>query len=139
MGSGDSTPFASEVASRIRELIAGQRREETTALARRLRVDEESLRCTINGAWPRPSLAVILAIVREFGVDPCWLLTGDYDLSTHRRVIELDRPTTIEEVRLLARRRTTPEGILLSALLVDDAVLQDQSPEHPFSSDDVPL
>src|SRR6478672_4424964 len=42
-----------------------------------------------------------------------WRLTSEYDTATHRRVIELDQPAAVEEIRRLVRRSATPAGIPL--------------------------
>src|SRR3954471_17030022 len=67
------------VSKRIRGLIAGQDGGNIAATAARLRVAEVSLRMTVDELSPQPTLEVLLAIVREYGVDPTWLMTGEYD------------------------------------------------------------
>ena len=56
--------------------------------AKRLRVDELSLRMSVDELAPYPTVDVIAAVVREYGVDPSWLLTGEYDSSTHRNIAD---------------------------------------------------
>lgn len=121
---GDSEDFAGEVASRILGLLSADDRRDLRALASRLNVPEDALRLSLDPESPRPALRVVVAIVRVFGVDPTWLLTGDYDSATHRRSFELDERTTIQEIRLFASRRTTPTGVPIAALLRDDRTVR---------------
>lgn len=76
------------IAGRIRGLIAGQDGDDLASVARRLRVGELALRMSIDSIAPQPALTVVLAVVREYGVDPSWLMTGTYDSETHRIAIE---------------------------------------------------
>jgi hypothetical protein len=77
------------IAERLRALI-GQDQGDFAASAERLRVEELSLRMSVDHISPHPTIEVILAVVREYGVDPTWLLTGKYDSSSHRAAIEGD-------------------------------------------------
>jgi hypothetical protein len=91
-----------EIAARIRGLIAGQDRGDIAETARRLGVDELSLRMSIDDTSPYPTVDVLSALVSSYGVDPTYLLTGTYDAHTHRRV--LDDPTVAaDSIRELAR------------------------------------
>lgn len=77
------------IAARIRGLLSGQDDGSDPALcAKRLHVDEIGLRMSIDDLAPNPTIDVIAAIVATYGVDPTWLLTGDYDPATHRSVLE---------------------------------------------------
>jgi hypothetical protein len=78
----------SGIAARIRGLIGGQDGGDPTLAARRLHVDEVGLRMSINELAPNPTIDVVAAIVTAYGVDPHWLLTGDYDAATHRGILE---------------------------------------------------
>jgi len=77
-------------------------------IASRLHVDEAELRMTVDSESPRPTMDVLLAVIREYGVDASWLLTGEYDLATHRRIAEADRSVAIEVVKDVARRSESP-------------------------------
>jgi hypothetical protein len=99
------------VAARVRTLVDHQDDNDAGAIARRLRVDELEFRMTIDVESPRPTMDVLLAIIREYAVDPTWLLTGDYDSSTHRRAVDGDRAAVIEVVKDVARRHDTPLNI----------------------------
>ena len=72
------------IAARLRGLIGGQEHGDLGALAVRLGVDEVSLRMSIDALAPYPTLDVLAAVVSAYGVDPTWLITGDYNPGTHR-------------------------------------------------------
>lgn len=72
------------IAARLRGLIGGQEHGDLGAVAARLGVDEVSLRMSIDALAPYPTLDVLAAVVSAYGVDPTWLITGDYDPGTHR-------------------------------------------------------
>jgi hypothetical protein len=87
------------IAARIGGLLAGQTGDVTEA-ATRLGVGAEALRKSIDRQFPHPSLDVLVAVVRHFGVDPAWLLYGEYDTFTHS--LSADRGDTLTPVDLLA-------------------------------------
>jgi hypothetical protein len=72
------------IAARLRGLIGGQEQGDLGAVASRLGVDEVSLRMSIDLLAPYPTLDVLSAVVKAYGVDPTWLVTGEYNSSTHR-------------------------------------------------------
>jgi hypothetical protein len=75
------------IAARLRSLLTANR-EEIGAVAQRLCVDELSLRLSVDELSPHPTVEVLDAVIREYGVDPTWLLTGKYDSGSHRLAIE---------------------------------------------------
>ena len=77
-----------EIAGRLRGLIAGQDAGNLAETARRLHVDEVSLRMSIDEVSPYPTIDVLIAVVNEYAVDPSYLLTGRYDPDVHRRALE---------------------------------------------------
>jgi hypothetical protein len=81
-------------------------------IARLLRVDELEVRMTIDRESPRPTMDVLLAVIREYAVDPTWILTGDYDSATHRRMMDTDRAGLLDVVKDVARRHETPLNIV---------------------------
>ena len=90
------------VASRIRGLLSGQ--GNPRELAARLGVDEMALRISIDELSPYPTIGVISAIIREYGVDPSWLLTGNYSASAHREILETNADELPLKVAQVARR-----------------------------------
>jgi hypothetical protein len=100
-------PDNGQIAARLRGLLSGQ--GEPQALAARLRVDETALRMSIDLVSPYPTLDVIAAVVREYAVDPSWLITGEYDSGSHRAAIEAgtaELPAIVNNV--VHRVMTTP-------------------------------
>jgi hypothetical protein len=94
------------VAGRIRTIL-GEDVADPAQLARRLGVGEWTLRVSLDPNAPEPTVEVMLAVVRVYGVDPSWLLTGEYDPVTHRAAADGDRSdihATLESIR----RRETP-------------------------------
>ena len=100
------------VAKRIRELVADPSGEYMDIVADRLGVTEDDLRVSIEGEQPHPTPEVLAAVVREYGVDPSWLLTGDYDSATHRRVLQSPEGATPEALERIVRDHQTPAGVL---------------------------
>ena len=78
--------------------------------ARRLRVDEVSLRMSVDDLAPYPTVDVIAAVVREYGVDPTWLLTGEYDAGSHRTVADLHTGELPVAINTLIDRITPHRG-----------------------------
>ena len=87
-----------DIAGRLRGLIRVNNKSELAAVARRLGVDERALRVSVEGG--RPTLSVMAALIRAYGLDPSWVLTGDYDPSTHRLALESDT----QEIEVAVRR-----------------------------------
>jgi hypothetical protein len=72
------------IASRVQCLVGDQVPNSTDDVAARLRVSDDALRATLQARRGARILDVLAAVVREFGVDPHWLVTGVYDGHTHR-------------------------------------------------------
>ena len=106
------------IAERMRGIIGAENRD-LRATAARLRVAEESLRASIDRDAPRLRLDILLAIIREYAVDPTWLLSGEYDLEIHRRMLE-DTDITGAALRELTRGRSTRTGVALADLIPND-------------------
>jgi len=86
------------IADRLRGLIRIQNRDDLATVAKRLGVDERSLRMSMEG-W-RPTLNVMAALIRTYGLDPTWVLTGDYDSQTHRAALE----SNTQEIEVAMKR-----------------------------------
>jgi len=76
------------IAERLRGLIGGQDGGDIAKSAARLRVEELSLRMSVDELSPHPTVEVLTAVISAYGIDPTWLLTGEYDSSSHRTAIE---------------------------------------------------
>ena len=91
------------IAERIRSLIAHEAHPASAAAM--LRVPGSELKAAIDPVAPFQSMNVLEAVVREYGVDPTWLITGDYDVRTH--VLSVDEGAHIVRgivnAQLLAR------------------------------------
>ena len=103
------------IAARIRGLIAGQDEGDPAAVATRLRVDEVGFRMSIDELAPNPTVEVIAAVVAAYGVDPSWLLTGEYDPGTHRGILE-ERENVEQVVSRLMMPMARVSGSMLRLL-----------------------
>lgn len=90
------------IASRLRGLIGGQEQGDLGALASRLGIDEVSLRMSVDPLAPYPTLDVLAAIVAHYGVDPTWLITGEYNSGSHRTAVESEAKA-VESMREMLR------------------------------------
>jgi hypothetical protein len=88
------------VSARIRALIIASGQPELAGAAQRLGVSETQLREAVSGRSRFGSLKVLAAVVRVYGLDPSWLIIGEYDGTTHRASLEGDRA----EIDLLLKR-----------------------------------
>jgi hypothetical protein len=70
----------------------------------RLGVSEYALRTTADRLAPHPLVDVLVAAIRVYGVDPGWLLTGTYSVSSHSQALAADAEHDIERLRLLVTR-----------------------------------
>lgn len=95
------------IAARLRGLIAVQDSARIGTVAERLRVDERSLRKSIDAGSPAPTIDVIAALVRVYGLDPTWVLTGQYDPATHRTALEGDTDEIAITMNELLSRSST--------------------------------
>jgi transcriptional regulator with XRE-family HTH domain len=77
-----------DLASRVAGLIQGQFKGDIVAASRELDVDPQELRRILEDKTNRPDLDLLAKLVKRFGVDLCWLITGEYDWRTHMRLLE---------------------------------------------------
>lgn len=101
---------ASELAARVRSIIGSADRLTTLRVARDLGVAEGDLREIVVYETPYPSVAVLAAVVAEYGVDAGWLLTGDYSPARHRADEELEAPAETRVAHLLERLDLPGQG-----------------------------
>jgi len=64
------------IAGRIRGLIASTDQGNLEAIARRLSVDPSVLKQSLDLQFPRMSVSVMMAVLREYAINPRWLLYG---------------------------------------------------------------
>ena len=95
-----------KIAERIRGLIAGQDSGDLAVTARRIGVDEVSLRMSVDELAPYPTLDVLAALVSYYGVDPSYLVSGKYDEHVHRKALS-DPQSASEAIRALAQETSS--------------------------------
>src|SRR5678816_67128 len=102
------------IAARLRALMLSENAVSTpSAMAQSLGVRESTLRASIDEESPRPWVEVVLAVVRRFGVDPTWILTGVYDSATHRAALEDEgNAERLLSRTMLARERKSHESAI---------------------------
>ena len=103
-----------DLASRVAGLLQGRYKGDLVVAARELDVDPDELRRIVDAQTDKPDLNVLAKLVERFGVDVCWLMTGDYDWRTHMRVLE-DEDEHIKDsgrqlLLRLTERRDSPAG-----------------------------
>lgn len=102
-----------EIAERLRRLFAKDFGGDIRRIARALNLDEVEVRMSLDDIAPYPTLSVLSAAVEYYGVDPTWLITGEYDQDTHWMSLEGGRRMAEEVLSRLAvtRVRGTPPRI----------------------------
>jgi hypothetical protein len=95
------------IASRLRSLMAPALTSGVSPLAKMLGVEEQSLRNAIDATVPIQTVDFLLAVIRYYGLDPTWLLTGVYDHATHLRFAAAEEERRPEAMRRLVTRLTT--------------------------------
>jgi hypothetical protein len=79
-----------QVGDRMRVLVGAN---DDTALSReadRLKIGEAGLRSITRRSSASMDLHTLAAVVRAYGLDPTWVLTGEYDSNTHRSALNAD-------------------------------------------------
>src|SRR5688572_25413140 len=89
------------IAQRLKGLVGMSDRAKLSSAAVRLDVDLEDLERAIKGESPASILRVVAAMVRVYGLDPSWLVTGRYDPNTHRVGTRRDAAAVEELLRTL--------------------------------------
>ena len=102
---------AAAIRDRLLELLAGSHFFSIEAAAGRLRVDPAALRACLSSDSPVPCVEVLCAMVEFAGVDPTWLVTGHYDIHTHRDALNQDSSFIRLTLSRLLSGRITPPGI----------------------------
>jgi lambda repressor-like predicted transcriptional regulator len=95
-----------EISARLRALVGELDVPALADTARRLGVDERTLRTSLDETSPFPTIDVLIAFVTAYGIDPTWLLSGVYDAGTHRRVMDADPEAVEGLIRRLAMDAT---------------------------------
>jgi hypothetical protein len=116
-----------DIAERVRALIVDQSATGVSEMAERLSVDEQVLRRSIDETLPDPALDVLVAIVRDLGVDPTWLLTGEYAAATHERALESDEGGIVTVIKDLMRRDSPNRSVIAGNDLSPDFTPESQA------------
>jgi hypothetical protein len=100
-----------EIAARLRGLVGSTDNGDLAATATRLGVGALALRQSVDEVSPVVAVDVLLSAIHIYGVDPTWLLTGEYDSTTHRQLLTeaADLPAVL--ARLLAASVMRPPSI----------------------------
>jgi hypothetical protein len=126
-----------EVAARLRGLLSGQDVGVHGATARRLGVGEVALRMSVDEVDPHPTFEVLMAVVRDYAVDPTWLVSGEYDVDRHRRALQDDatiaRVLSEAVIRKRVGRPSPPKPLLAvrTTATQTDGLMNDAEPSRP--------
>lgn len=96
-------PDRAGVGSRINEILKNGQISIADA-AERLRFETADVEDALRG---HPTLSMLIGVVRHFGIDPTWLLTGVYNAASHRAALE----DPFDAVYAVLRRLDSPRPI----------------------------
>jgi hypothetical protein len=96
-----------EIAARLRTILNLETPDSIADAAKALDVDETSLRMSIDLDSPYPTIDVLTAVAERHGIDPTYLLTGVYDIETHRRALGGDPGKLADAIREATGTRVT--------------------------------
>jgi transcriptional regulator with XRE-family HTH domain len=105
------------LADRVRSLLIAKGCGEDKTVedcARDLEVSADALRDITDRQTRLPSIGVLEAIVRHYGVDPSWLITGSYSSVTHQEAGDDFNDSAALRVllaRLIDERWRNPDAI----------------------------
>jgi hypothetical protein len=100
------------VAARLRGLLGSPTPEEIPDIARTLGVSDVALQASLDSVAPHPTLTVIIAVIQRYGVDPTWVVTGEYDVSRHRTALGDEDPAPAAVIAQLINAAATPSNPL---------------------------
>ncbi len=101
-------PRRREIAARLRAILQLENGARIAEIADALDVEEVSLRMSIDPDSPYPTIDVLATVAERYGIDPTYLITGVYDIETHRRALG-DPESVADAIREAAGpRRTGP-------------------------------
>ena len=135
-----------EISSRVRSILAGPYEADLRKAAAELGIAELDLRTLIELRVPplrADALVDLLTkVVRRFGVDPAWLVTGRYDLWSHTEAEEFraDARGLRGQIERLLKESQTDHAveIELAAAADREAVPVDETSRPPREATDVP-
>jgi hypothetical protein len=98
-------PLVDGMAERVRAVIARQPGHRIDVVAQTLRLPPERLEHLMTNADdPIDTIFlvdVVSALVHESGIDPKWLLTGQYDPAMHRKALLLGEDRSSQGTRVM--------------------------------------
>jgi hypothetical protein len=98
-------PFIEPIATRARAVLARQPADCLERAAASLDIPVDALQHLIAGGDHLIDISfiidVVAVLVHECGVDPKWLLTGDYDGALHRQALLLGEDRTSQGARVV--------------------------------------
>ena len=98
-------PFVQAIAERVRLVISRQPGHRLDEVARSLNVPGGGLRRLLDDGNQSIDatllIDVVVSLVRESGVDPKWLLSGQYDGAMHRQALLLGEDRTLQGAQML--------------------------------------
>lgn len=89
------------VAERIQGLMRVEDEHELLVAAERMGIEARYLRESLEGTSRLSAIRVVNAVVRTYGLDPAWVLTGQYDAATHKVALRQDAEEIDREIRRL--------------------------------------
>ena len=100
-----SDSFTQAIAERVRLVISRQPGHRVDEVARSLSVPLDGLRQLLDDSNQSIDttllIEVVVSLVREAGVDPKWLLSGQYDGAMHRRALMLGEDRSLRGAQTL--------------------------------------
>ena len=92
-------PVIAAIRERLCTIVERQAHRSIADLGAHLALDPDRLRVLLDEGDKPIDVAflidVVAAVVREFAVDPQWLLTGRYDATEHRRALALGEDQSV--------------------------------------------
>jgi hypothetical protein len=107
----ENEPRVAAIARRVREFLFSQPGFDLPLFAAQLGVTKRDLRAVLAPERalvdPIALIDVIVEVVRRYGVDVNWILTGDYDPATHRKLDEEGGVDSLQVRRIVTERFST--------------------------------
>jgi hypothetical protein len=104
----ENEPQIAAIAQRLRQFVLCQPGFAASSFAERAGVTERDLRGVLTPEHrlvdPAALIDAIVEVVRGYGVDVNWILTGEYDLAAHRALAEEELLTRSQVLGLVAAR-----------------------------------
>jgi hypothetical protein len=97
----ENEPQIAAIAGRLRDFLVRQPGFDASTFAAVAGITEQELRAVLSPeralVGPMPLIDVVVEVVRQYGVDANWILTGEYNPAWHR---ELDAEGSLRRSRV---------------------------------------